>query len=197
MCLRTLHRAPFAQHSLSGSSLRQFSVEEELYYDELTREGVASGCGGYGTLFPFVWCVLLGGGGSLLGVPGAESVIELGALWILVGQVNLYRRVNELCAESLGTRPLHAWWALLPPPFDVIVGLRQVHFLARHWAAVRGDTWQTDAVAEQYFPFIAEEERFTLRDFVRRPSIWFGVTKDVADLELPEWLPGATSQRAD
>ena len=103
----------------------KFSVEEELFYDEITRDGYASGCGGYGTLFPFVWAILLGGTGTLLHVPGSEGLISLGAVWILLGQVNLYRRVNELCEESLGVRPLHEWWALLPPPFDVIVGLRQ------------------------------------------------------------------------
>ena len=169
----------------------KFSIEEELFHDELQRDGVVSGCGGYGTLFPFVWAILIGGAGTLAGVPGSEGLIELGALWILLGQVNLYRRVNELCEESLGEQPLHSWWALLPPPFDVIVGLRQVHFLARHWATVRGETWETDAVAEKYFPFIAEQ-RFTLRGLLRRPSMWFWFTKDAADIELPsgpDWLP--------
>ena len=66
--------------------------------------------------------------------------------WILLGQVNLYKRVNELCIEtnqemgisseaSSGASPeppLYAWWALLPPPLDVVVGLRQVHFLAKY-----------------------------------------------------------------
>ena len=118
-----------------------------------------------------------------------EGIIELGALWILLGQVNLYRRVNELCEESLGEPVVYAWWALLPPPFDVIVGLRQVHFLARHWAQVRGEPWQRDKVAEDWFPFIAHEPRFTLRGLVRQPSIWFGVTKEWDDVELPSALP--------
>ena len=87
---------------------------------------------------------------------------------MLLGQVNLYRRVNELLAEDGGAPPLYAWWALLPPPLDVVVGLRQVHFLARHWAAVRGEEWQGDPVAERYFPFISAP-RFTLREFARTP----------------------------
>jgi hypothetical protein len=163
----------------------------ELFQDEVRRGGYVSGCGGYGTLFPFVWAVLLGGAGTLAHVPGSAGLIEAGAVWILLGQVNLYRRVNELCEESCGERPLHAWWALLPPPFDVIVGLRQVHSLARHWAAVRGEEWQPDPVAEAWFPFIAAE-RFSLRGLVRTPSIWFGFTKDAKDLPLPtlpQWLP--------
>ena len=67
-----------------------------------------------------------------------------------------------------------------------------VHFLAKHWATVRGEEWEADAVAETYFPFIAADERFTLRGLVRQPSLWFAFTRDVADLELPEgpaWMP--------
>ena len=114
----------------------KFSVEEELYHDELRREGRATGCGGYGTLFPFVWSFLLGGLGLAARLPGADVLIDAGALWILLGQVNLYRRVNELHTESaplwaeeaaLREPPVYAWWALLPPPLDVVVGLRQVH----------------------------------------------------------------------
>ena len=80
-------------------------------------------------------------------MPHADALIELGAAWILLGQVkisplyllymkyawillgqvNLYKRVNELLAELPGGEPpVYAWWALLPPPLDVVVGLRQV-----------------------------------------------------------------------
>jgi hypothetical protein len=48
----------------------------------------------------------------------------------------------------------------------VIVGLRQVHFLAKYWADRRGDKWETDKVAEELFPFISSS-RFTLKEFVR------------------------------
>ena len=108
-----------------------------------------------------------------------EDLITLGSVWILAGQVNLYRRVNSLWMERYGggaqkvnnaggdddinnggvtegvsgvvaqgftqyseaaggdggvangggahnsEPPLYAWWALLPPPLDVVVGLRQ------------------------------------------------------------------------
>ena len=169
----------------------KFSVEEELYHQELESDGFVSGCGGYGTLFPFVWSILIGGAGTLAHLPGSAAIIEFGALWILVGQVNLYRRVNELCEESCGEQPLYAWWALLPPPFDVIVGLRQVHYLAKHWSIVRGDEWEEDAVAETYFPFISSP-RFTLRGLLRQPSNWFWFTREAKDIvlpQLPEWVP--------
>jgi len=120
-------------------------------------------------------------------------LVDAGALWILLGQVNLYRRVNELHEESgpLWTKdeallepPVYAWWALLPPPLDVVVGLRQVHFLARHWAAVRGEPWQGDPVAEEFFPFISAP-RFTLRQFARTPALWFQFTADWEELDWP------------
>lgn len=76
----------------------KFSVEEELFQDELRREGSVSGAGGYGTLLPFVFAFLLGGAATAVGHEEVGApVISLGSFWILAGQVNLYRRVNELC----------------------------------------------------------------------------------------------------
>lgn len=161
----------------------KFCVEEELFYDELKRHGRTTGAGGYGTLILFSWCVLLGGLGTIAAVPHADLLIDAGAAWILFGQVNLYIRVNELFAEKGEPPPVHAWWALLPPPLDVVVGLRQVHFLAKYWADVRGDEWKRDTVAEELFPFISSP-RFTLREFASRPSLWFGFTKNWQDFDL-------------
>lgn len=185
----------------------KFSVEEELYQHELQTNpnGHVSGCGGYGTLFPFVYGVIVGFPLSLLHVPGGESILQLAGLWILAGQVNLYRRVNELCFEDEAIRkellsgltlpgddqendddgaepPLHAWWALLPPPLDVVVGLRQVHFLSEYWRIVRGDPYNKDMIAEELFPFISSK-RFTLKQFVRKPSNWFWFTKEMKDFD--------------
>ena len=162
----------------------KFSVEEELFYDELEREGRVSGPGGYGTLVLFAWCFLLGGVGSLVGVPHADALFEIGGAWILLTQVNLYRRINSMYAEQGAEPPLHAWWALLPPPLDVVVGLRQVHFLARYWAERRGDEWAGDTVAETWFPFIAAP-RFTLKQFARTPSLWFWFTAQWDDFNWP------------
>ena len=121
-------------------------------------------------------------------MPGAEGLVEFGGIWVVASQVNLYKRVNELlteesAAQQVSEPPLYAWWALLPPPFDLVVGLRQLHFLAQYWTAVRGDEWAGDPVAEVWFPFISAE-RFTLKQFARTPSMWFWFTKDVADFEF-------------
>lgn len=184
----------------------KFSVEEELFQHELqtNENGYVSGCGGYGTLFPFVFGILLGFPLSLLHVPGGELILQSAGLWILAGQVNLYRRVNELCFDDEAVRkellsgltlpgeakennndpepPLHAWWALLPPPLDVVVGLRQVHFLSEYWRIVRGDPYDKDIIAEELFPFISSK-RFTLKEFVRKPSNWFWFTTNMKDFD--------------
>jgi len=168
----------------------KFSVEEELFQEELRRDGRVTGCGGYGTLFPFVWGLLLGFALRLVGLEDAGNTsIEAGSLWILLGQINLYRRVNEACAAappevSDGKPVLWEWWALLPPPIDVIVGVRQVHFLARAAAAERGEAWEGDAVAEEYFPFISAP-RFSLKEFARSPRLWFSFTRDWKEIDLP------------
>jgi hypothetical protein len=164
----------------------KFSVEEELFQDELRREGKVSGFGGYGTLLPFVFLFLIGTVTSVVPVVNAVSApcFEAGGLWILLGQINLYRRVNELYADRFdGQEPLHAWWAVLPPPLDVVVGLRQVHFLAKYWASVREEDFPPDAVADEWFPFISSE-RFTLKEFVQQPKRWFWFTKEAKDLDL-------------
>ena len=160
----------------------KFSVEEELFQYELETEGRVSGCGGYGTLFPFVFGVIIGGPLALVGFPGGDAILEAAGLWILLGQVNLYRRVNECFPK--GEEPLHAWWALLPPPLDVVVGLRQVHYLSEYWKQERGMAPGGDAVAEKYFPFISAP-RFTLKEFARTPSMWFWFTKDWDDFDVP------------
>lgn len=170
----------------------KFSVEEELYQYELKNGKPVSGAGGYGTLFPFVYGVIIGFPLSFLPLPGSDLILESAALWILLGQVNLYRRVNELCtedpagelAEKLnGEEPLYAWWALLPPPLDVVVGLRQVHFLSEYWRIQRAEDYQKDVIAEDIFPFISSP-RFTLKEFFRTPSKWFWFTKDWKDFDF-------------
>ena len=115
-----------------------------------------TGCGGYGTLFPFVFAVVIGGFCRfVLEIEAGEYLMEAGGAWILAGQINLYRRINHLYEREGLEAPLHAWWAALPPPFDLIVGLRQVHFLAKYWNKRRGEEWEKDKVAEELFPFIS------------------------------------------
>jgi len=169
----------------------KFSVEEELYQYEMQETGKVSGAGGYGTLFPFVFGILIGFPLSFLHVPGGEQLVQAAGAWILLGQINLYKRVNELCMEEedikdelgLTEPPLHAWWAVLPPPLDVVVGLRQVHFLSEFWRVKRGYSKEKDVIAEELFPFISMKERFTLKQFFRRPKYWFWFTTEWDDFD--------------
>ena len=185
----------------------KFSVEEELYQYELKEEGRVTGCGGYGTLFPFVYGVLIGFPLKLLHIPIGDFFVEAAALWILLGQVNLYRRVNELCLEknlglgANGEAPLYSWWALLPPPLDVVVGLRQVHFLSEYWRIVRQEPYDKDAIAEDLFPFISAPS-FTLKQFFRTPSMWFWFTTDWSNFDFAflqeddkEYEPASAKQK--
>ena len=167
----------------------KFSVEEELFYDELYTQGRTTGCGGYGTLLPFVFLFLIGTALSIIPSVNETNLpslcYEFGSIWILLGQINLYRRVNELYLSEFDDDkepPLHSWWAVLPPPIDVIVGLRQVHFLAKYWSSIRKEKFEYDVVADYLFPFISSE-RFTLKEFVLQPKRWFWFTTNMTDFK--------------
>ncbi|GMI15306.1 hypothetical protein TrLO_g10497 [Triparma laevis f. longispina] len=161
----------------------KFSIEEELFNMELNETGKVSGAGGYGTLIAFSFSFLI----CLCLRPINEDISTFfflaGNVWILGSQVNLYHRINELYESKNLPPPLHAWWALLPPPIDVIVGLRQVHFLAKYAANERGLVWERDLVADWMFPWISSE-RFTLKEFVREPRRWFFFTGKIKDFEF-------------
>ena len=57
----------------------------------------------------------------------------LGIVWIYIVQFRLYRTINQLyCQEGLKA-PLVVWWIFVPG-LNLIVGLRQIHFLSEFWA---------------------------------------------------------------
>lgn len=94
---------------------------------------------------------------------------------------------RQLCHSMCPLARAHYFtrrWVFLPPPLDVVVGLRQVHFLAEFWKAERGYEVDRDVVAENLFPFIARMPRFTLKEFFRTPSMWFWFTKDWPNFEF-------------
>ena len=102
----------------------KFSVEEELYQYEIRETGKVSGAGGFGTLFPFVFGVLIGFPMSILHLPGGELIIQAAGAWILLGQVNLYKRVNELCMEN---EYMKAELGITEPPLAFFLASFQVH----------------------------------------------------------------------
>jgi hypothetical protein len=78
----------------------------------------------------------------------------LGIVWIYIVQFRLYRTVNALY-EGMGWKPpLTVWWMFIPG-LNLIVGLRQIHFLSRYWAIQRGET-VSDPIADNLPLFFSE-----------------------------------------
>jgi hypothetical protein len=57
----------------------------------------------------------------------------LGIVWIYIVQFKLYKTVNQLYSQAQMEEPLVVWW-LFVPGLNLIVGLRQIHFLSQFWA---------------------------------------------------------------
>jgi len=62
----------------------------------------------------------------------------LGIVWIYTIQFKLYRAVNRLYRQEGLKEPLIVWWILIPG-LNLVVGLRQIHFLSKFWAMKRGE----------------------------------------------------------
>lgn len=57
----------------------------------------------------------------------------LGIAWIYIVQFKLYQTVNRMYREAGMKEPLVVWW-LFVPGLNLVVGLRQIHFLSQYWA---------------------------------------------------------------
>jgi hypothetical protein len=186
----------------------KFVVEEELLQMELEAGKEPRGFGGYGTLGPFTYGILLGPIASMLHIPGGIHWSSLGVIFIYYTQFLLYDRVNTLYQEDEGLynidsngeiiddelrekppAPLQVWWCLpIFFPFNLIVGLRQVHFLSQYCYKKRGalPSSVADPVAD-FFPFI-KKSSLTWQEFVVTPSLWCSVLSDVKSVD-PNALP--------
>jgi hypothetical protein len=76
----------------------------------------------------------------------------LGIAWIYIVQFRLYRDVNELYREAGMKEPLVVWWIFIPG-LNLVVGLRQIHFLSQYWAKQQGII-VNDTVADN-IPFLS------------------------------------------
>jgi hypothetical protein len=165
----------------------KFAVEEELLEMEIREGKTPKGLGGYGTLGPFVYGCLLGPVAYILHLPGGMNWSNLGIVFIYYTQFVLYDRVNELYREEGLEEPL-SLWSTLPIffPFDLIVGLRQVHFLSQYWYRKRNMEAPIDSVVD-FFPFIGAS-RFTWVEFFLTPALWCKLLSNVDDID-PKTLP--------
>ncbi len=67
-------------------------------------------------------------------VPGCFGWFSvLGIFWIYIVQFRLYKTVNKLYCDVRIKEPLIVWW-LFVPGLNLIVGLRQIHFLSEYWS---------------------------------------------------------------
>jgi hypothetical protein len=171
----------------------KFCVEEELLQHEMAQGKVPRGFGGYGTLGPFCYGLLLGPLALLLQLPGGLVWSSVGIVFIYYTQFLLYDRVNEMIREEgfIGYEPLPLWWTLpVFFPFNLIVGLRQVHFLADYNYRQRGIAVPPKDPVVDFFPFIGAD-RFTWQEFVSTPSLWCSLLSNVDPIDivqLPEPL---------
>ncbi|MBD1891218.1 hypothetical protein [Coleofasciculus sp. FACHB-SPT9] len=86
-------------------------------------------------------------------VPGGFGWFSLlGIAWIYIVQFRLYKTVNELYSEAGMKEPLVVWWIFVPG-LNLIVGLRQIHFLSEYWASKQGIS-VNDPLAES-IPFLS------------------------------------------
>lgn len=76
----------------------------------------------------------------------------LGVLWIYIVQFRLYREINRLYIAQGWQPPLVSWWIVVPG-LNLIVGLRQIHFLSEYWARLSG-TPMSDPIVKR-LPFLS------------------------------------------
>ncbi|HEY9761098.1 MAG TPA: hypothetical protein V6D07_01170 [Trichocoleus sp.] len=130
------------------TGLAYYGYYKWMIQDELKRYR-GEGWSGALCLTPFVVGVALPQVLWLLDpdVPGWFGWCSLvGIIWIYIVQFRLYRTVNALYSEAGLKPPLIVWWLFIPG-LNLIVGLRQIHFLSQYWARV-GQIEVKDAIAE-------------------------------------------------
>ncbi len=76
----------------------------------------------------------------------------LGIVWIYIVQFRLYKTVNQLYRDAGIKEPLIVWWMFVPG-LNLIVGLRQIHFLSEYWAK-KQDIVVNDFLAKS-IPFLS------------------------------------------
>jgi len=167
----------------------KFAVEEELLNMELSAGKEPRGFGGYGTLGPFSYGLILGPIAAIFHLPGGINWATAGIVYIYYTQFLLYDRVNELFKEEGLEPPLTVWWCWpIFFPFNLIVGLRQVHFLSQYFYQQRGvDPPPKDPVAD-FFPFI-KAPKFKWQEFLTTPSLWCSLLANQENIDrstLPE-----------
>jgi hypothetical protein len=137
---------------------------------------------------PFTYGLLLGPIAKLISFPGGYEWSIPSIMFLWHSQFLLHTRINDLYQEEGLQKPLQAWWCLpVFFPFNVIVALRQVHFLSQYFFRRRGmDTPPPDPVSE-FFPFI-KVESLTWQSFLLTPKLWCSLFSECDSID-PKLLP--------
>ncbi|MEO0803119.1 MAG: hypothetical protein AAFY57_12685 [Cyanobacteria bacterium J06642_2] len=145
---------------LSGATLLLYYGWYKWIVQEELRHYTGSGWSGTLCLTPFV----LGVAAPQLAyffsdAPGWVRWLSLiGVVWIYIVQYRLYRDVNRLYTDLGKPEPLTVWW-LVVPGLNLVVGLRQIHFLSQFWALQSGRAAR-DPLAN-FFPWLFAEPTST------------------------------------
>ena len=168
------------------------TVEEELLQIEVEAGKKPRGYGGYGTLGPFTYAIVLYLIAESFQLSSGPVWATLSFIFIYYTQFLLYDRVNELYRDEGWEEPLNVWWSIpIFFPFNFIVGLRQVHFLSEYFYRKRGISPPADAVAD-FFPFI-QTSSLSWQDLIVTPRIWCKLFDKVDDIDR-KTLPGPLQQ---
>ncbi len=121
--------------------LAYYGYYKWVIQDEL-RQYTGKGWSGALCMLPFAGGILIPQALRLWDpdVPGWFGWFSLlGIVWIYIVQFRLYRTVNQLYQEAGQKAPLTVWW-LFVPGLNLLVGLRQIHFLSEYWASKQNTT---------------------------------------------------------
>jgi hypothetical protein len=174
----------------------KFAVEEELLQLELDASKEPRGFGGYGTLGPFTYGMLLGPIAAIFNISGGITWSTIGLAFIYYTQFLLYARVNDIYRDEGLEEPLQVWWCLpIFFPLNLIVGLRQVHYLSQYNYLKRGVNKPPSDAISDLFPFV-KAPRFTWQELLLTPSLWCSFLADRDSIDR-KTLPGPVQQLLD
>jgi len=171
----------------------KFCIEEELMELELEKGIEPRGFGGFGTLGPFTYGLLLGPIAEIFHLPGGINWSALGIIFIYYTQFTLYDRVNELYTQMEKSKgiendnvPLTIWWTWpIFFPLNLMVGLRQVHFLSEYMYDQRGVYNPPSDPVVDFFPFI-KERNLTFKDLLLKRRLWSVLFQDLEDSKIED-----------
>merc|ERR1711862_83069 len=102
-----------------------------------------------------------------------------------------YAQLEESQGIDPNPKPLTVWWCWpIFFPLNLIVGLRQVHFLSDYMYKQRGIQDPPNDPIVDFFPFIKERD-LSFKDLLLKKRLWCALLSNVDDskvTDLPTWM---------